>query len=87
MKALLLLLLWPHHHHRTVVVPSEPIAPAGIMFNGVMYHFPDSLCPMNDDGLFLFLGPDGTVGMSPASCDAAFTDWSKGPPVKILGRV
>ena len=39
-------------------------------------HFSDKFCPKNDEGYFVFLGPDGMVGLSQVSCDAAFEDWT-----------
>jgi len=74
---LLVFLWWPFHHKH---VPVEPI---GVQTALGLIHFPDSYCPHSDDG-YLFLGPDGMVGISKESCDAAFTDWNKNtgaPPV------
>lgn len=48
-----------------------------------VFHFQDSECPHTDAGFF-FLGPDGLVGLSPVSCDAAYLDWSNtGKPVRV----
>lgn len=78
MHIVLLAVLWWPFHHTHVVPPVGVDTPYGVV------HFPDRLCDHSTDGYF-FTGPDGMVGVSPLSCDAAFSDWSKntGTPVQL----
>lgn len=76
MLFLLLALAWWPFHHKTA-------APVGVDTPLGRIHFPDSYCPHTVDGYF-FVGPDGLIGVSTESCDAAFSDWNKNtgdPPV------
>ena len=79
MRKLTLLLVfclwWPFHRH-AAPPPAQPESPGVVTPNGSTVHIPERFCERNEEGLYFFPGPDGMVGMSQDSCDAAFMDWN-----------
>lgn len=51
-----------------------------------LVHFPDTDCERTEHE-FVFLGPDGMLGISEVSCDGAFLDWSHGPDPKKFNKI
>jgi hypothetical protein len=73
-------------HHRAKPTPAPAPAPApdrpAILADGTL-HMPDSYCERNADH-FLYLGPDGLIGVGLRSCDEAFADWRTTGKLAIL---
>lgn len=84
--------LWPFHHKAlppppppALVIPVDPgQGPRVITPNGAFY-VPMSLCDKTSEGDYLFLGPDGVVGIG-STCDGAFVDWNNHPAPRPLPR-
>lgn len=57
------LILWPLHTKRH----APPIAAHGLMIEPIQCE--------KEGGTWFFLGPDNEIGLSSASCKAAFEDW------------